>query len=133
MINRGVIIGILYSKAELLISDVSSTAYSFAIGMQRPVIFFSPNENKLPKFILEGSYCASRNLIGEIAHSVSDLEETVNKVLLDYRQKCKQVTKFSAEHFPNTGSASAEAARVINAMLLDNLIETKTHSKTWYK
>ena len=123
----------LYSKAELLISDVSSTAYSFAIGMQRPVIFFSPNENKLPKFILEGSYCASRNLIGEIAHSVSDLEETVNKVLLDYRQKCKQVTKFSAEHFPNTGSASAEAARVINAMLLDNLIETKTHSKTWYK
>ncbi len=123
----------LYSKAELLISDFSSTAYSFAIGMQRPVIFFSPNENKLPNFILEGSYCAGRPLIGDIAHSVSELGEVVNNMLINYKQKCKQVKKFSAEHFPNTGNASAEAARVINAMILENLCESITASKTWYK
>ena len=32
----------LYSRAELLISDFSSTAYSFALGMQKACDFFQP-------------------------------------------------------------------------------------------
>ena len=30
----------LYSRAKLLVSDFSSTAYTFALGMGRPVVFF---------------------------------------------------------------------------------------------
>ena len=123
----------LYSRAELLISDFSSTAYSFALGMQRPVIFFSPNESKLPKSILQGSYCTGRKMIGDVAHSISELNSTVNEVLLKYSDKCEKVKKFSAEQFPNIGSASAEAAIVIDAMAKDGLPKSGTTCRTWYK
>ena len=109
----------LYSRAQLLISDFSSTAYSFALGMQRPVIFFSPNEKTLPKVVIEGSYCAGRNMIGDVVNSISELESTINEVLLKYNAKCKKVRQFSKDQFPNIGSASSEAAQFIDAMAKD--------------
>jgi len=123
----------LYSRAELLISDFSSTAYSFALGIQRPVIFFSPNEKILPRVVIEGSYCGGRNMIGDVVNSISELESTINKVLLKYDEKCKKVRKFSKEQFPNIGRASSEAAKVIDAMVRDELPKSGVPYCTWYK
>ena len=123
----------LYSRAELLISDFSSTAYSFALGMQRPVIFFSPNEKTLPKVVIEGSYCIGRNKIGDVVTSISDLESTINEVLLKYNAKCKKVRHFSKEQFPNIGSASSEAALFIDAMAKDLTPRSIIPYRNWYK
>ena len=123
----------LYSRAELLISDFSSTAYSFALGMQRPVIFFSPNERKLPKVVLDGSYCVGRDMIGDVVTSISELDSTINKVLNEYKEKCEKVKKFSTEQFSNVGSASSEAAFVIDAMTKDGAYRSSKPYSTWYK
>ena len=72
-------------------------------------------------------------MIGDVAHSISELNSKVNEVLLKYSDKCEKVRKFSAEQFPNIGSASAKAAAVIDAMAKDELPGSGTAYRTWYK
>jgi len=103
----------LYSRAKLLVSDFSSTAFTFALGIGRPVVFFSPNEHVLAEEVVHGSYCASRKLVGSVATTIEELIEVTREVLKDYNSHCEKAVRFGNHGFVNRGTASQHAADAI--------------------
>ena len=103
----------LYSRASVLISDFSSTAYSFAIGLVRPVIFFSPNEDQLPDKILKMNYCRHRSEIGSIARTAEEVSVKISEILENYDEYVAGVRNFLNSSVGPVGNASESAARQI--------------------
>jgi hypothetical protein len=103
----------LYSRTKILISDFSSTAYTFALGIGRPVIFFSPNEDALPDEVRDNTYCRSRREIGVVARTTDEVVASISLVLSEYDKFLVRVLDFQKRNFVQPGGASAAAAESI--------------------
>ena len=79
-----------YSKAKMLITDFSGTAYTFAYSTLRPVLFFSKNENKFSKTkIADLFYYQDRLSVGLVCQNIKQLLKFVAKInkKKDYNKK----------------------------------------------
>lgn len=99
----------LYSRAKVMVSDFSSTAYTFAIGMGRPVAFFSPREVDLPPFVQQGAYCASRTRVGAVAPNLAALTQVVQDILDNYDHFTARVGEFAGLGTQSASSLAADA------------------------
>ena len=106
----------LYSRAKILISDFSSTAYTFALGVGRPVVFFSPNERNLSARFVESSFCKSRKEVGVIATSVIEVISAINTVLVNYDEFISKVDDFRKRNNAS-GNAASLAADAISDLI----------------
>jgi hypothetical protein len=82
-----------YSRASLMISDVSGTAFTYAFATLRPVVFFSPNEEAVQKKYGGLRYVKDRERIGCIVSDVTDLVDKINLILRhrdDYQKAARQ-------------------------------------------
>lgn len=74
----------LYSRTKVLISDFSSTAYSFAFSTLRPVVFFSKNE-AMVQSMLAGKggdhYVQNRDGVGRVVCTLPQLTQVVTELL----------------------------------------------------
>jgi hypothetical protein len=69
-----------YSKAKLLVTDFSGTAYTFAFSTLRPVIFYSKNEAKLKKTEYNNLlYFRERQQIGYVSKNIPHFIKLINK------------------------------------------------------
>jgi len=107
----------LYSRAQVLISDFSSTAYSFALGVGKPVVFFSPNENQLSDELKNNSYCSYRESIGLVALDIEDVLISVKKIILDYSFFTANSSAFQIQNLKNPGKSGYIAAQTIFSAL----------------
>ena len=107
----------LYSRAQVLISDFSSTAYSFALGVGKPVVFFSPNENQLSDELKNNSYCSYRESIGLVALDIEDVLISVKKIILDYHFFTVKTSTFQIQNLKNPGKSGYIAAQTIFSAL----------------
>jgi hypothetical protein len=107
----------LYIRAKLLISDFSSTAYTFAFGTGHPVVFFSPNEHLLGDRLENNIYCRHRGEIGDIACDLDALTEAVGRIIDDHEGYCDRVRRFRETHFTHVGNASRYIADEIEAVI----------------
>ena len=71
----------LYGRTALLISDFSSTAYTFGLSTLRPVLFFSHNEDALPESVRQSPYCQFRNKLGGLATTIPNLIKQADQLL----------------------------------------------------
>ncbi len=63
-----------FKNSKFLITDLSSTAYTYSFATERPVIFFSKNEQKLKKdYFSKLNYFKDRNKIGVVTRNINDL------------------------------------------------------------
>ena len=70
-----------YSKAKMLITDFSGTAYTFAYSTLRPVVFFSKNENKFSKTkIADLFYYKDRLSVGLVCQNIKQLLNSIAKI-----------------------------------------------------
>lgn len=70
-----------YKKSKILITDLSSTAYTYAFSNEKPVIFFSKNENKLKKdYFSDLNYFKDRQKIGYVVTNVRNIINIVQKI-----------------------------------------------------
>jgi len=70
-----------YSRAKMLITDFSGTAYTFTYSTLRPVIFFSKNENKFAKTkISDLFYYKDRTSVGLVSQNVNQLLNSISKI-----------------------------------------------------
>tara|TARA_B100002003_G_scaffold50167_1_gene45280 strand:- start:2678 stop:3835 length:1158 start_codon:yes stop_codon:yes gene_type:complete len=70
-----------YSRAKMLITDFSGTAYTFAYSTLRPVIFFSKNENKFAKTkIADLFYYRDRAFVGLVSQNINQLLNSIAKI-----------------------------------------------------
>ncbi len=68
-----------FKKSDLMITDLSSTAYTYSFSTNNPVIFFSKNEKKLKKEkFSEAFYFHDRNQIGFICKDENKLNSIIN-------------------------------------------------------
>ena len=83
-----------YSKAKLLITDFSGTAYTFAFSTLSPIIFYSRNEEKFKKTKYSNlSYFKDRLRIGYISKDVAHLTNLINKSnLINKKMKNKIIS-----------------------------------------
>ena len=71
----------LYSNTKFLLTDISGTAYTYALFTKKPVIFFSPNEKLLKKYKFDVlNYFIDRKKIGLIAKNYKELLKAVKKI-----------------------------------------------------
>ena len=76
---------ISYSKAKMLITDFSNTAYTFAYSTLRPVIFFSKDEDKFIKSkIANLFYFKDRTSVVFVAQNINELLDSIFKI---YKKK----------------------------------------------
>ena len=70
-----------YNKSKLLITDITSTAYTFAFSMEKPVVFYSTNEKiiKNDKFF-KINYIKDRNKVGMICKDFNELKIAINRI-----------------------------------------------------
>ena len=68
-----------YSKAKILVTDFSGTAYTFAFATLCPIIFYSKNEEKLKKTKYSNlTYFKDRLNVGHISKDITHLTNLIN-------------------------------------------------------
>lgn len=87
-----------YSKAKVMITDMSGTAYTFAFLTLSPVIFLSVNEKK----ILENKYnnfnfYKDRNKIGEIVTDEKEISKTIDRINKNYTTYKDNITEIRSK------------------------------------
>ena len=81
-----------YSKSYLLITDISGTAYTYAFLTSRPVIFITPNENKLINYNYDKlNFFLDRNKIGKTIKSVTEVNENIKLIEKNYNLIIKSI------------------------------------------
>ncbi len=71
-----------FRKAEYLITDITSTAYTFAFATQKPIIFYSNNEKNMKNDeYFKIYYFKDRKKIGYISKNLQDVSKDINKII----------------------------------------------------
>lgn len=86
-----------YANSDILITDFSGTAYTYAFSKDSPVIFFSINKNReLKNTFAKLYYFKDRNKIGYIVNNFLDLDKkltTVKKKKFFFSYQIKKLKK----------------------------------------
>lgn len=129
---------LLYEKTRIIVSDFSSTAYTFAAATGRPVIFYSRNE-KLVSLLeskkgLRDTYCKHREDVGVVVSSIDDLGLTARKLIDNMSNYRAKIDRFRQRYFYNIGNSSEYIAdnfeKILQKKHIDSwvLFESKNNS-----
>ena len=87
-----------YAKSQILITDMSGTAYTFAFLTLCPVIFFLPNDDAIKKNNYDKlNFFLNRTKIGSIVRDVKLMSQEINKILLKIKQYKESIQILSRE------------------------------------
>ena len=71
-----------YNRSRVMVSDTSSTAYTYALTTCRPVVFFSPRDDEVRALFSEASaFIRDREQVGQVAGSVAGMVSAVVEML----------------------------------------------------
>jgi len=93
-----------YSSADLMVTDLSGTGFTFAFTFQRPAIFFVPNADA--EVGLEGIQFQSRHEIGGGVRSISELGEKCKSLLEHQGDIQVKIAQFRDRTVFNLGSSA---------------------------
>lgn len=95
-----------YNAAAVMISDTSSTAYTYALSTLRPVVFYSPRDEEVMAAMGEDSYfIRDRERIGAIAQSTEQMVEHIRAMLADPQGWREAIARYRDEICFNIGRA----------------------------
>jgi hypothetical protein len=101
-----------YNNSQLLITDLSSIAYTYAFSTEKPVIFFSKNEKLLRSINLyKLNYFKDRNKIGLISNnenSLIDALKKINSLYYFYKKNIKSLRSKRIEHFQKATAKTSD-------------------------
>lgn len=110
----------LFSKSQFLISDTSSTAYTYAFTTSKPVLFLSPNEVILREKWAHLSYVKDRGEIGVICASTNDLDSAISTLLFNCEDITTQIEKLKHLQVFNLSNSEACVIKTINLIKQNN-------------
>jgi hypothetical protein len=91
-----------YSSADLMVSDLSGTGFTFSLTFSRPCIFFAPNAQAEQG--LSGIQFECRHRIGALARNIDQLRESAAE--LCRRDMTAEIERFRAEFLFNIGKSA---------------------------
>lgn len=99
-----------YSNADLMVTDLSGTGFTFGLSFLRPTIFFAPNVKVEIGF--QGIQFDDRDKIGEVVNSVSELIKKVE--LIKNKNLSTEIMNYRNATIFNINSSSEY---IVNALL----------------
>ena len=113
-----------YLHSKMLITDLSSIAYTYAFATEKPVIFFSKNENELKKNkFLKTNYIQDRKKIGTICANQDKIIKSKNKIELNYNNYVSKIKILRNKRIKYFEKSTQETENQISNILKDlNLI-----------
>jgi CDP-glycerol glycerophosphotransferase (TagB/SpsB family) len=95
-----------YNAAAVMISDTSSTAYTYALSTLRPVVFFSPRDEEVMAAMGEDSYfIRDRERIGAVAQSTDEMVGHIRAMLANQADWREAISRYRDEICFNVGRA----------------------------
>lgn len=114
----------LYSKTAVLVSDFSSTAYTFALSTLSPVLFYSPNESMMPQSLRDEPYCRERERIGRVATTPEEMVSSIRLMLESATLYQEKIAVFRDENIYNVGCSEAYLCEAVEEMILGQKRDT---------
>ena len=91
-----------FFNSNLMITDLSSIAYTYSFSTNKPVLFYSKNENKLSKKIFGNTnYFKDRGKIGKVINNTNNLMKNIlflKKNLNIFKRKINSLKKNKIEN-----------------------------------
>lgn len=115
-----------FNKSACVISDTSTSAYTFAFSQLKPVVFYIPNEKNGEKCKSQHSELSAlgfrplRQQIGTIVSNTDELVDALNTVFSNTAISRQNLMDFRQKEFFNLGNVTSMISQFIT-----NLIETK--------
>lgn len=95
-----------YLKSDVLLTDFSGTAYTYAFSKEKPVIFYSNNKNhKLMNDLKNLYYFKDRDKVGYVVDNFNRLNKKLKKIEKNsniLKVQIKKIRKKRIEHFGNS-------------------------------
>jgi hypothetical protein len=107
----------LYSRTSVMVSDFSGTAYTFSLSHTRPTVFFSHNEENLPKVTKESEYTKCRNKIGKIVKSYTELVDQVSIIQKNSKKYLKEIKILREKYIFNAGNSASYLAERLHKII----------------
>ena len=131
---------LLYEKTRIIVSDFSSTAYTFAAATGRPVIFYSRNENLVSlletKKGKQDTYCKHREEVGEVVTSLDDLGLTARKLIDNMPDYHAKIDRFRKRYFYNIGNSAEYIAdnfdKILQRKPMDSWVLFKSENNSLF-
>lgn len=92
-----------YARSQLMVTDMSGTAFTYAFTTSRPVVFFSHKDDTVEEAFGKIRYFQDREKIGYIAKNVQELCEEVAYILAHKSELEEKIGKFRDESIYNIG------------------------------
>lgn len=93
-----------YNRAAVMVSDTSSTAYTYALTTCRPVVFFSPHDAQVREiFSSESAFIRDRERVGKVVGSVAELVIAVAEMTTDMAAWEERIRQYRDEVCFNLG------------------------------
>jgi len=117
-----------YNASAVMISDTSSTAYTYALSTLRPVIFFSAKDEQVKEIFLKRSaFIRDREQIGKVVNNCQQMVKQIQAMLANTQQWQQQIANYRQQVCFNLGHSEQ--------YLLDNidyLLSNKRHPEWLY-
>ena len=107
-----------YIQSDLMISDISGTAFTYFFGYNRPVIFFDMGVEEI------GVHYTKRYLVGELVSNVSKINEKITLLLKDKKYVLNKLEKAKEELIFNFGKSEKIITNEIKSLLNGEIKDT---------
>lgn len=96
-----------FAKAKLVISDASTSAYTFSLSHCLPTISFLPDFEEVPLMINQHAYTSSREQLGAVViGDITELMQTVENVLNATGDVSDAIKRFRQQEYFNVGKVA---------------------------
>jgi hypothetical protein len=107
--------------SDFMITDLSSTAYTYSFSTLKPVLFFSNNEKKLKKqFFFKTNYFSDRIKIGLICNNIKLLPHLIMKLLSKKNSLKKKIFNLRSKKIQNLYLSKQKTLETIHKIILIN-------------
>jgi hypothetical protein len=96
-----------YARARLMVSDLSGTAFTYALATLRPVVFCSFNEPAVQRRFGELRYFRDRDRVGYVVRDLERLRETVGGLVSGALEHRLDIAAYREEAVFNPGRTEA--------------------------
>ena len=90
-----------YAEANIMVTDLSGTGFTFAFAFERPVIFFAPNV--VAEEGLQGTHFTDRERIGKVIRDLDKLRDSLHEIEMSYDSYVKKISTYRDESVFNVG------------------------------
>ncbi|MEP2654078.1 MAG: CDP-glycerol glycerophosphotransferase family protein [Paraglaciecola sp.] len=115
-----------YEKAEVLLTDISSTAFSFAFTVKKPVIFLSNSVIENSPTWQSTQYMKDRPQIGIVVTRLTDMSKSVQTLLANLEQYTHQITMLRKSNVYNLGNSESYIMKSVQ-----NILDGKSMPNWW--